>query len=1131
MKKLLLTFGLMSAAATLYAANYVTGEKLTTSTPPKAETKVIIEGWVNAGKGYLTKSPDGTAFAALDKTDVNRLVFDDDYVYTLIPVEGSENGEFYIKSPSGLYAPIASADMNGTDGMEQNGVEDVKDAGKYVMGASSPITTAQYADKYMLVNTNQAAAGKSHLEVHINHSKDNKWCYFETGVPGMQDAGNSGRTACAFAIYEVQEVFPVDVTFTYPAFGGNWKPDPITVKMIPGTKLTAENVPALEYFTVKEFENEVGETDCTFEVSGEWTFPFALNRVFRADLRKSELNGCTDWAVVNNQISTRNNTNASAFSPENLFYFNGHGFNADNRFVVTLHTTELPDEQGYECSANNNAQGKFSENPTKWVIKQNATGTEGVSLQHTDNVISHANDISGILGVWAYAGSINDGGSFVRFKDLTDSDYTATVWEHNERKFNLDAELMAKVKDNPTPDNVRAVFAAIEEPMMVLTFKRSADDADPATVEVPYLPSIKEATEYPGFTVTDSEFVPDKYATVTYVMNEGTSFRIFNERAGKYVNVANKGLYQTADAEDATIDFVRVPAGEDDAFVIYNPAADVLVGNILGTQAATAVVAFGQMPTKYYTGKQETPTYTNWLGNRPASDDAEFNFFNDFQHTFVCGYSWNDAGSKWVLVTDQKNFEDNWELRNQLLESQRLYTRALEILGEEDTDNLANFAKDYDFDGDVNKPVSDENRAKIEKMTAKIQEAADKFVAGVMDTDKLYTIQSESDDRGAIIYDPDIEMMTTTGQGVKADSTNDNHLWGFVKVGEKHYLYNLGAKKFASAYTPRLEGEGTATYVWGVSEIPTAVELTTEAFGKQEAFDKNRFTIEGGRNNAGNRPGMMIINGNNNPYKVPCSLGEKGDITDGTSFVLTAAEATSGIVAEMAAKVTEGFNKVNETVTELGKFEKWDADVEGVTVGHYTPEAVEAFTTAINAAKDNADKETALYDALEAKVTFDNAEKRKVAGGNVYSIADSEGNVYYTDGTELKVGEFTDTEVAYSYWVADVDEENGAVSFSHSHDEAVVPFAVNEAVAFLVELTDELGKVSLLNAEDNTPVDEKTYTIKFVSTDADEALTSHLTELNADTAKTGAIYDLQGRRLAAPAKGINIIGGRKVLVK
>lgn len=43
--------------------------------------------------------------------------------------------------------------------------------------------------------------------------------------------------------------------------------------------------------------------------------------------------------------------------------------------------------------------------------------------------------------------------------------------------------------------------------------------------------------------------------------------------------------------------------------------------------------------------------------------------------------------------------------------------------------------------------------------------------------------------------------------------------------------------------------------------------------------------------------------------------------------------------------------------------------------------------------------------------------------------------------------------------------------------------------------------------------------------------TTQLTEITAEGRNTNSVYDLQGRKLAAPAKGINIINGQKVLVK
>ena len=64
--------------------------------------------------------------------------------------------------------------------------------------------------------------------------------------------------------------------------------------------------------------------------------------------------------------------------------------------------------------------------------------------------------------------------------------------------------------------------------------------------------------------------------------------------------------------------------------------------------------------------------------------------------------------------------------------------------------------------------------------------------------------------------------------------------------------------------------------------------------------------------------------------------------------------------------------------------------------------------------------------------------------------------------------------------------------------------------------------------------------IQASSIDEDETITiadsegnnpTGIEEIAVESEKVQGIYDLQGRRLSAPVKGINIINGKKVLVK
>ena len=52
-----------------------------------------------------------------------------------------------------------------------------------------------------------------------------------------------------------------------------------------------------------------------------------------------------------------------------------------------------------------------------------------------------------------------------------------------------------------------------------------------------------------------------------------------------------------------------------------------------------------------------------------------------------------------------------------------------------------------------------------------------------------------------------------------------------------------------------------------------------------------------------------------------------------------------------------------------------------------------------------------------------------------------------------------------------------------------------------------------------------------ISPDYEEFEFSSIEQIEAPSAAAAGIYDLQGRRLNAPIRGINIINGKKILVK
>lgn len=320
----------------------------------------------------------------------------------------------------------------------------------------------------------------------------------------------------------------VDVALNFTGLAGE---NLTTTQSLPsGTTITdvlASYCP--DFFTstgIAEADATVSETNKTFTVNGTWNYPFTLNRVFRADLRKSAANSCTKWAVQSDgQISTRSNGDVDQFAPQNLFYLKGHGYNNDNRLIVTLHSIAYGDNYGFNCSSTNNSTGSVTDAPTSWVIKTNSQSTatdKGVSLQHIDADAAHVNDISGILGVWNATASQNDGGSFIRFFDLTDSDFGTVQWEHDGDYYALDAEKMAAAQANPTSENVREVFAtATLATSATVTVNLTHNGRLVQTVEISGIVGSKQTIAAPTFfndviTVT----IPGNGGTIDYALTQ-----------------------------------------------------------------------------------------------------------------------------------------------------------------------------------------------------------------------------------------------------------------------------------------------------------------------------------------------------------------------------------------------------------------------------------------------------------------------------------------------------------------------------------------------------------------------------------------------------------------------------------
>lgn len=455
-------------------------------------------------------------------------------------------------------------------------------------------------------------------------------------------------------------------------------------------------------------------------------------------------------------------------------------------------------------------------------------------------------------------------------------------------------------------------------------------------------------------------------------------------------------------------------------------------------------------------------------------------------------------------------------------------------------------------------------------------------------TGKVYTIRCTdiSHKRGALIYSEGHEAIMTSnhndesGTNVEGyDAADVNGHWAIYKDADNAvYLYNLAAKKFANIYFDRSVVEpGYAStnsapnesHCWRFSEVPTAITEFATVFLSFDAEKGHPFKIyagEGKNTTSGKQAGMFIVNNIAN-CPVPATAGfgtGNGQGDDAIGFWFTEVGTVSDeLQAEMKA-LCEAYPTVVANLKE--EFDAANAEAENLElIGHYTEGGFATYSAAKTAAETNgADPDTRHFHYQKGLA----AERVALEDGGIYTLRTSEnkhyavvpdaqgnGQMVYTDKT---ADIYTDQEgnqqgIANThYWEAEV--ENGVVSFKHNFQKTddegneigdptdiylehngATRFTVAHGIPGVVTLVPVVAaeqpaeKPAMRKAEgEAAPL---TFTIAHAPNEA-EAATTAINEINVDgVALNGAIFDLQGRRLAAPAKGINIIGGRKVLVK
>ena len=451
----------------------------------------IIQGYAKDGSNHhegvlRSTESDSQAAATVDKnTKLIPSTYDEAILWevTVTPADGENPKTFTVKSvKEGYYWSFCGSSnkeiegkayVNGsiikTDGTYSgNDYENLKNGDSDVAN----LTFAEYvwspssgADPQLQEGTRFVVVSTDGL-LHAN----NRGIAMDPGTPALNmttnddvswwnitadDSGAAGTQAWLQFLPVQIAANPVDVTFVYPKFG-DFTPSPVTAQAIAGTLFDAASVPAPEFFTVTEVKGEVGSDASVLEVEGEWTFPFVLDNVYRLNIRDKETRFTLDPYAVH--IVT-NSYDGFDFDPANLFYVKGCGFDENNRLCITVHTIARPDAEGLQCMSESRSIAAFStEEPVQWVVKHSTHDTDGVALQHPDNVNVHINDIDDTVGVWESPNSLNNDGSFIRFFPLTEEDFATETREYDGQTYYFNYSLMKAVEENPTSANVRALF-------------------------------------------------------------------------------------------------------------------------------------------------------------------------------------------------------------------------------------------------------------------------------------------------------------------------------------------------------------------------------------------------------------------------------------------------------------------------------------------------------------------------------------------------------------------------------------------------------------------------------------------------------------------------------------------------
>ncbi len=909
----------------------------------------------------------------------------------------------------------------------------------------------------------------------------------------------SGPTAAKWTIEVVDQVeFTLNCDgVTTSAFG------------IPGESISTANLTDLPtYFVPAEGTITVPEAGGVVDVPGTWQFPFEFNKPYLLTLRQAT--GAYNHAYYDGtNLLIKNVADVHKTLNPYLVWYMKDGGVVNNTKTVTIHSLSTEENMGVHLgTASGDLCTIVADTITNFAVNNNG---EGFTLRVASSDNAYINDYQngGLMATWAASGAKTEAGSRMWATALTDADFNVETWlAHDGFTYTYDADKLQAARTNPTIETLRELFAY--EPITDITreelIENIANDQHfndlCSTLAASNLFTAEEASEFIyaklNIPMESNNFIAE-LETAKATLNGFTAGKLVAEFInGKKVAFRNYGTFASGhgymvkgtannkigngrNITHLTYDAVWViDAANDGTFTMKNLADGKYAKGLDVTEDSAEAVAYKFANENVFTG-----TYA--IQNPAVSGN---NFLNNNENDML---RYHSAGSSnqssfWTieLINDENEQGFISEIENHLKNPQGI--------------TFGNTPGTYTVD-----------TAAIDAMVAELQQEFDYPTADEYNNSFPYSLFDMHSIEGIAlvrIKDNHNRYMTDAGSFSTTDNTGDESIFVLENVADGIAALSSLSGHYLTKTTQGNDTEKTYLRIFpgeDAEEIAHNTATEIKFFNDYTGISLGNYAIgfESGNGNA--KCILASVDGNFNHFSN--SDHYRTDVNDD--------------------RIHFGVEYVNTLTIEVDGNKLWRAPVAVSIADAYSYAYVVSGVDGTSITTTQADN-SSIYGAgtfflLTGNVTF-NVHN----GDNIEAPAVGVGH-HAKQMHTLLAGK------VYIYIHADDAQEPARVAAQ----KAVVRRADSTEPDRWLKMdviAPETDTEKMLNAHealieaDNNP-DNMLKTGDTMDINLGQTSTVSIEEITAKDFNANTVYDLMGRRLAAPVKGINIVDGKKIMVK